>query len=172
MQTTLKNKLSGRINKDELILFINQNPEQFDNAVKLAIGNDIKLSWRAAWIIKLSMKENDNRLKNHIKAIIESIKNKNDGQQRELLNILAKMSINEDIEGYLFDVCMTIWEDTRKIPSVRIIAFRIIYKIVKKYPQLINEIDMIAQNIYADDLSPGIKKSFFMMKRELNLVKG
>lgn len=167
----LKKKLFGRINKNDFILFLNQNPEQFENAIKLAQSDDIVLGWRAAWIIKLSIKNNDERIKPHLKNLIDAIINKKEGQQRELLNILDKMDVNEDIEGYLFDICMTIWEDTRKIPSVRIVSFRIICKIVKKYPELYNEIEFIVQDHYAEGLSPGIKKSFFRMKRQLQDLK-
>ena len=113
------------------------------------------------------MIKNDKRIKPYSKKIIEAIKGKKDGHQRELLNILEKMDVNKENEGFLFDICITIWEDTHKISSVRIVAFRMIYNLVKKYPELINEIELIAQDFYAKDLSPGIKNSFFIMKKEL-----
>lgn len=163
----LKKKLSGQINRDDLVCFLNENKLNFEEAIELALGDDEKLSWRAAWVINHVMKQNDQRLIFFAKDIIESIKNKRDGHQRELLKVVEKMKIDEDIEGYLFDVCMTIWEDVNKIPSVRIKAFSIIYDLIKKYPELANEIEFITQKHYYETLSPGIKSSFLRMKKQL-----
>ncbi len=76
------------------------------------------------------------------------------------------MELNEEYEGFLFDVCMTVWEKINKRPSVRLTAFKSIVKIAKKYPDLSNEITLITQNEYMDSLSPGVKRSISRMIKE------
>ncbi|MBN2891088.1 MAG: hypothetical protein JXL97_04400 [Bacteroidales bacterium] len=167
MNEALKEILAGKVSRDLLLTHIDKHPEYFSAALELALDNDPILSWRATWMINQSMVNNDERIEPHLKKIIEAVKTKRDGHQRELLKILTRMNIDEDIEGCLFDICMLIWEDVDKIPSVRITAFRIIVDIAKKYPELVNEIEFLTQKHYAETLSPGIMGSFYRMKKEL-----
>jgi hypothetical protein len=167
MQESLGNILINPWNKDYLLNYFNSNPEQFNEAVRIALSGEQPQAWRAAWLLGHCMETNDKRIKNHIKSFIEVVKNnKKDGYQREFLRILEKMDIDEDLEGYLFDACMDIWETINKIPSVRIYAFRILIKIAAKYPELLNELDFISQEHYIETLSPGIKTSFTRMYGE------
>jgi hypothetical protein len=87
--------------------------------------------------------------------------------QREFLKILLRMELNNKQEGKLFDICMTIWEDINKSPSVRILAFSTLVSLTKKYPELISEIEFLTQSHYIETLSPGIRHSFERMKKEL-----
>lgn len=159
MKTKLKKILSKRFVKDELILFINSDSKIFKEAINLALSDNQPQAWRAAWLLGHCMQENDKRLTTHLKAIIEIIDNKKNGHQRELLKI-EKMEIDEEQEGRLFNICMNIWETINKSSSVRIAAFRLLIKIVKKYPELNSEIEFLSQEHYIETLSPGIKHSF------------
>ncbi len=46
----------------------------------------------------------------------------------------------------------------KKQPSVRLNAFRLMVMIVKKYPDLLNEITFLTESQYTDTLSAGVKK--------------
>jgi hypothetical protein len=115
------------------------------------------------------MKENDQRLQPFVKNIISTITTKNDDHQRELLKILQQMELDEEYEGFLFDVCASVWEKINKKPSVRLTAMKIIVKIVKIHPDLSNEIDFLTQDQYLDLLSPAARKSVSNMIKEVTL---
>ena len=76
------------------------------------------------------------------------------------------MELDEEQEGYLFNVCVTVWETVNKKPSVRFTAFMFIVKIAKKHPDLYNEIAFFTQNQYLDSLSSGIKNAISRMIKE------
>ena len=152
-----------------MISFMENHPEYFDEAIKLAIGDKQPYSWRAAWLLWSCMEENDKRIRKYIKKIVDSIKTKDDGQQRELLKILLQMELKEEYEGILFNLCMNIWEQINKSPSVRITALKFIIKIAKKHPELSQEISFLTQNHYLESLSRGIKHSVSRMMKELTL---
>lgn len=166
MPTFLENKLLNSY-KEEIIPFIETNPQYFDEAVKLAIRDNQPYSWRAAWLLCSCMEENDKRIKKYLNKIINAVKNKDDGHQRELLKILYKMELNEDYEGILFDICMDIWEQVTKSPSVRINALKMIIKIAKKHPQLTDEISCLLQEPYLESLSRGAKHSAAILMNQL-----
>jgi len=152
--------LNARFRKEELTAFLERHPERLEQVIDTALTDEQPQAWRAAWLLNHSIKENDQRVKTHIKQILKVIKAKKDGHQRELLKILYKMELSEKQEGLLFDICMSIWESIHKSPSVRGTAFIYLIKIFQKYPELKNEIEHLTQSHYTATLSPGIKHSF------------
>jgi hypothetical protein len=167
METALE-KILMSFYKEGMIAYMEAHPEDFEEAIKLAISDNQPYSWRAAWLLWSCMMENDPRVQVHLKTIVNSIPEKQDGHQRELLKILMKMELDEESEGYLFDVCATIWEKINKRPSVRFTAFMLILKIAKKYPDLFQEIKALTQDHYLDSLSPGIKHSLSRTIKEFS----
>ena len=142
-----------------MIIFLNSHPEYFTEALELAIGSKQPYSWRAAWLLWSCMEENDSRVRAYIPKIIAAIPEKKDGHQRELLKLLHFLDLDDEQEGRVFDLSMTIWESLNKSPSIRGYAFMFILKVVEKYPELQAEFDFITQDQYLETLSPGIKHS-------------
>jgi len=168
MESTLEHALIN-FYKDEMISFVDSHPEAFAEAIKLAISDMQPFAWRAASLLWSCMDENDQRIQGHIKEIMKVIANKNDGHQRELIKILLQMKLKKQHEGILFNICMNIWEQVDKNPSVRVTALKFILKIVKKYPDLSGEITFLIQDHYLKTLSPGVKNSVSRMMKEFAL---
>lgn len=149
--------------KDGMVTFLIKHPEYFEEAIQLAISDKQPYSWISAWLLWSVMTKNDSRLDNYISAILHSIKDKQDGHQRELLKILYLLEIDEAYEGQLFDLCISLWENTQKKPSIRYTAFRFLVKITDKHPELRKELDFLLEPRYLETLSPGIKKGVYKM---------
>ncbi|MDP3832196.1 MAG: hypothetical protein Q8Q47_13085, partial [Ignavibacteriaceae bacterium] len=111
---------------------------------------------------------NDRRIKKHLSRIVNSVKSKNDGHQRELIKILSQMELSPKHEGVLFDICLNVWEQISKSPSVRMTAIKFIIKIVKKYPELEREVPFLVQDHFLESLSPGVKRSISKMIKEFD----
>ncbi len=162
----MREKLLGRFRKDDMVALVNSSTECFDETLDLATQNIELVSWRAAWVLFHSMKRNDQRFFPFIHQMIMAIPGKNDGHQREILRIIEQLEVPEEHEGVLFDLCMTIWEQTGRIPSLRLFAFRTICRIASKYPELKSELSFITQSHYTDSLSPGIRRAVQSMAGE------
>jgi len=78
------------------------------------------------------------------------------------------MELDEKYESVLFDICMGVWEQINKAPSVRVNALKMIIKIANKHPELRQEISFLTQEHYVDSLSPGAKHSIKKLMKELN----
>ena len=78
------------------------------------------------------------------------------------------MELDEKYEGVLFDICMGIWEQIIKAPSVRVNALKLIVKIATKHPELKKEISFIAQDHYLESLSPGARHSVKKIMSKIN----
>ena len=166
METALEWTLTNYY-KADMISYLAAHPEDFEELIKLAIADKQPYSWRAAWLLWSCMGKNDQRVQGYLKRIIDSLSTKNDDQQRELLITLHKMEISEELEGSLFNHCVTVWEKIGKKPSVRYNAFRVIVKIAKKHPELSHEIGFLVQDQYMESLSATVKKSISKMMKEI-----
>ncbi|MGM0648064.1 MAG: hypothetical protein ACQESZ_06725 [Bacteroidota bacterium] len=163
MPANLRDILLTRSSKQEMIRFMEDHPEAFDEALQLSMLNEEQYSWRAAWLVNHSMNKDDARVKSHIEAITDSIPGKSDGHIRELMKILLQMQPGDDEEGKIFDLAISTWEQAGRQPSVRQVAFRLIVKSVEKHPELANEIDFLTEEQYLEPLSEGIKCSVLNM---------
>lgn len=168
METELEHILISA-HKNEMIAFLDSHPEYFEEAIELAISDKQPYAWRSAWLLWSCLEENDKRIKPYIQKIINTITTKKDSHQRELIKILLEMKLNDDQEGHVFNICMTIWEKININPSVRFAALKFIVKTAKKHPDLSNEITFITQNQYLESLSPGIKRSIYRMIKEISI---
>jgi hypothetical protein len=164
MQSLLKHKLLNSY-KDEMISFMDVHPEVFEEAIQLAFSDKQHYSWRAAWLLWSCMEENDKRIQKYIGRIVNVVKSKDDGHQRELLKILYQMELKEEYETFLFDTCIEVWKQIDKNPSVRFNALKFIIKIAKKHPELSQEITFLTEDQYLESLSPAAKKSISKMIR-------
>ena len=151
--------LSERYSSTKFESIISQEENPFDELMEIALQNHTPASWRATFICHHKTSTYDPLLAPYIERIVVALPTKKDGHQRELMRLLLKSEINEELEGKLFDSCVTIWEAVEKSPSVRILAFRIIAQIARKYPEMKNEIQFLTENQYIETLSPGIKRS-------------
>ena len=166
MTSQLKSKLISSY-KEEMVAFLKSQPERFTEAIELAISDDQPFAWRSAFLLSSCIEDNDTRVKKYIKPILACIKSKKDGHQRELLKILYKMQLTDKSEGIVFDICIRLWEQISKDPSVRITALKFIFKIAKQHPELLNEITPLMQDHYLELLSHGVKRSVNRMIKEL-----
>ena len=149
--------------KDEMIARITSNPNRFDELVQLTLSNHKRFSPRATWLLSSIIEENDKRITQYVPQLMNAIGEASDGKQRDLINTLGKAKIDEQHEGVLFDICISLWENTTKIPSVRYVAFKLILQLAAKYPELFHEITLLTQNQYMESLSPGIRRSLIKM---------
>ena len=168
METALENILTTSY-KAEMISYMDAHPEDFEEAIQLAISDKQPYAWRAAWLLWSCMDKNDRRIQGYVKNIINTLTSKDDDHQRELFKILLQMELNEANESYLYDICVKVWEKINKKPSVRFIAFKFMVKIAKKYPDLYHEITFLTQNQYLESLSPAARRSISKIVKKLTL---
>lgn len=157
MADKLEHVLREWVSKEYFTAWMEAHPEAFEDAIQLATSEETLIGWRAAWLVVHRMQPNDIRLRNNLSKIVRVIPERESGHQRELLKILLKMDIPEELEGFLFDACMGIWEQVGKSSSVRSIAMQYIVRVLKKYPELISEVQFITEERYLEPLSPGIR---------------
>lgn len=168
MVETKLEKILTNSYKADMISYMKSHPEDFEEAIKLALQDKQPYSWRAAWLLWSCMDKNDRRINKYIELIIDTLLTKTDGQLRELLIILQRMELKDEYEGKLFNVCINIWKNIAKKPSVRYNSFKLMVKIIKNHPDLLVEIEFLTESQYLESLSDTVRKSISIMIAGLN----
>lgn len=156
---------------NEMEAYLKAHPEDFSEAIDLAVGNRDRYSWRAAWLLGNCMEKDDERVRSSLDHIIAAMPGKPDGHWRELMKIVAVMSLNDEQEGPLFDMAMQQWQTPDKQPSVRWKAFQFICAMVEKYPELAEEVKLVLRPDLIDPLSPGVRRSVSRGARKILAMK-
>ncbi len=157
--------------KKPLLDQLKNDQEGVRKAIDIALSDKQPQGWRAAWVLKDIIKDEDPRLAPHLTRTIKVLADRPDGHQRELIHLVDKFTLSDDQEGMLFDVCLDIWSSIRKSPSVRILAFKQIAGIIRKYPELVHELEHVLDDEYAETLSPAIKRIFIRLREELLVLR-
>jgi len=157
-ETGLENILT-KFYKSEMVSHLKASPGQLEQLIRLALSDVPRYSWRATWMLWSCMEDNDPRVAHYVETILERLPVTCHSHQRELLKILYRMQLTEEVEGKLFDPCLRLWENTGNQPSVRYSALRLILKIIGKHPDLRNEVFFLTESKYLEPLSEGVKKS-------------
>jgi hypothetical protein len=138
---------------------------KIDEKFTLALENH-KESWKYAWKLNKELEINTEISDLNLEQLLEGIKGKGDGHQREILKILLKSSFNERYLTPLFDLSLDIWLNIKKKSSLRITAYQILIKITNRYPSLKNELEILTNNSHLNSLSKGIKKSVYKLNQK------
>lgn len=143
--------------KAEMLTHFKLRPEMFDSMVQMALSDNQPHSWRAAWLLWSVMLPDDERLKAYLPEITEILPHRRQNQQRELLIILQKLTIPEELHASLFDTCINLWQNISHPPSLRYNALKLLVKMAKKHPELTSEIHLYTQSQHLDTLTKGAK---------------
>jgi hypothetical protein len=142
-----------------MIDYVRQHPEAMIQLLEMALDDDCKYTWRASWLIWSCMEKDDKSVKKILPLIIERLNFVSASQQREYLKIIYLMEIEDEYCAVLYDKAVLIWSKITNPPAVRFNAFKIMLKLLNKYPELKEEFEYLIQDHYLEDLSPGVMHS-------------
>jgi len=162
MAASLENILMTS-NKAGMMAYMAEHPEEVETAICLALTDRKPHARRAATLVWSCIVEDDERVRPFMNEIIAALPAKSDDHQRELLKILLPMTLDDEQEGTLFNVAVSLWEQIGKNPSVRFTAFRMMAKIARDHPELASEMKLYTQPEYLETLWVTAKKSILGM---------
>ena len=165
--TDLKSTLLGRFNKEKFIRTVQSDPGRYQELLRFSLSDEIPLGWRAAWILRHVLDPEEPQLLSMLPTVIKHIGSYDESKQREWLKILSKLNIQEDLEGHLYNTCVEVWLNVRNHSALRISAMQCIVRVIRKYPELKEELLHITQSEFLDPLTPGIRRTFNKLVSDL-----
>lgn len=93
--------------KENIIRLLQENPEEIQQLLGIAVDVNHESSWRACWMLRSALENGDRRISEISSKLVEILPVAKDNHQREIVCLLDKTEVKEQDEGKLFDACIT-----------------------------------------------------------------
>ena len=167
-QTELQRVLVSNY-KEGMVRYLDHHPQDLKELVELAIEDLQPYSWRAAWLLAGYIQSGNVFVQNYLNTILTVLPSRAHNQQRDLLRLIDKLSLSEEQASRLYDLSVGLWEQVALAPAVRYNAFKQMVRIIKRYPELRHELELVLEPRYTHDLTKGVRHSVGKMVKDLGL---
>ena len=167
----IKNQLSqplSRQNSINIIDYVGQDLQRFEELLSIFSGPDLRLSGLAAHTLSLFAESSPDLIIPHLPHLIESLFDRPAvAIKRNVLRIIQTLHIPRDFEGKLYELCLEYLHSANEPIAIRAFSMTILRKIAVNYPDLTKEVMLCIQDVMAHDQSPGIQARG---KKELKIL--
>lgn len=120
---------------------IGTDQQAFDELIALFLGNEYRVTQRAAWVVAHCIEAHPWLVKKHLKSMIENLQNTvHDAVKRNTIRILQFVEIPEDLLGITAEICFSFLNSAKSPIAIKAHAMSVLFEIVKKYPDLKEEL--------------------------------
>jgi hypothetical protein len=126
---------------------IGPNQEDFDELITLFLGDEYRVTQRAAWVLSHCADEHPWLIEKHIEPLLLNLqKPVGDPVKRNTLRVLRNVEIPEELMGIAADLCFDFLLSGKEPVAVKIHAMTILHNIVKKFPELKEELKVAIED--------------------------
>lgn len=143
---TLREEILREHSKQHTVWLANRigpNQEAFDELLELFLGDDYRVTQRAAWVVSHCADNHPWLIDKHLQPIIENLqKPVHVAVKRNTVRILQFVDIPEDLLGITAEICFDFLNSGKETIAVKAHSMTILYNIVKKFPELKEELKL------------------------------
>lgn len=140
LKMSLKEELLKEHSKSHTVYLtdkIGPNQESFDDLITLFLGDEYRVTQRAAWVVSHCVDAYPWLIDKHLESIIENLRKPvHIAVKRNTIRILQFIDIPEDLIGMTADICFKFLNSGKETVAVKVFAMTVLFNIVKKYPEL------------------------------------
>lgn len=158
-------KEHSRINSNEIAKIIDNNPAEFKKIIEIIYNEKPPLPQRASWLLAIINSKHPQLLVPYLPLFINTINQFNvNGIKRNMMVVLSKHILPEELQGKLVDVCFNLILSKTESVVVKTEAMQCISNVAKVYPTIANELKVVI----ADQLP---KTTFAFHSRAKHILK-
>lgn len=141
--------------------------------VVLALDKDRLLSSRAMWVLGHCSDVDYSRVTPFLVKLIDNLKTPNlhNGVIRNTLRLFQKQPVPKKQESFLLDKCFEYIKNPSEAIAVRAFAMTVIFNISKPYPELLDELLLVLNDLSIHENGPGIRSRLKNIIKEINKLK-
>ena len=122
---------------------IGPNQEAFEELMELFLGDEHRVTQRAAWVLSHCIDAHPWLIKKHLRSIIENLQKPiHEAVKRNTVRILQFIDIPEDLMGLTADICFRYLNSGKEPVAVKVFAMTVLLNIVQIYPELSEELEI------------------------------
>ena len=147
---TLKDEILQDHSKQHTVYLskkIGPDQDAFDALMILFLGDDYQITQQAAWIVSHCVDDYPRLIEKHLKSMIENLqKPVHVAVKRNTLRVLQFVEIPEELMGIAANICFSYLNSGREPVAIKAHSMTILYNIVKKFPELKEELKVTIEN--------------------------
>ncbi len=166
---SLLNCHSSRKMVDAGVDVVLAQPAKRIELIDIALSDNQPMAWHACWVMNHAADKDKTIFSSAIPRLIEFLPNvTSESQKREILRTISKHIIPEDYEVQVYDYCLELMKSKNEAIGIKGHCLTILKKMIKKYPDLEDEVRLTLTEILPYIQSLGLK---YQIKRDFKIAK-
>ncbi|GEO03764.1 hypothetical protein AAE02nite_14280 [Adhaeribacter aerolatus] len=130
----------------KIAAYINNNPGRFRNLMELFLGEDYRLTQRAAWVLSHCADQHPALLLPYLPELIYNLqKTKLAAVKRNTVRVLQNIPIPEELQGILANICFE-YLITNEPVAIKVFAMTVLANLAQAQPDLKNELRLLLED--------------------------
>ena len=131
--------------------YIGSDTGRFEDLMSLFLGKNYRITQRSAWVVSMCCEKHPSLIKPHLKKMILNLRNDvHDAVKRNSVRILQNIDLPEELLGEAADICFQLLSSRQEPVAVKVFSMTVLLNIVKKVPELKNELKIIIEDQLPD----------------------
>jgi hypothetical protein len=142
-QILLSDHSKAHINR--VVKWIGIDKKRFAGLIKLVLGKDPVLAFRASWAMDYCTEKHPAIVKPHLEKLIDNLllPNQHPSVYRCTIRILQHIEIPEKLLGKVVDTCFRLLQDSNSAVAVKAFSMTVLSNALKYEPDLANELEIV-----------------------------
>jgi len=145
---TLKEQILKEHSKNNMLAIaaiVGNDRKKFQVVLDMMLGDNIRAQQLSAAVYYHCLKSNPWWLDDHLDLLLNKIeKDKiHDAVRRNIFRILQNGAIPEDLQGRIYNLCMSYVMDPKEVIAVRAFSMSTLHNICKSEPELSRELSIV-----------------------------
>ncbi len=132
-----------------IVKYIGDDKDRFKELITLFLGDNYRLTQRAAWPLAYCCLEQPQLAKQYQKKLLQKLQepNQHDAVKRNILRIWTEQMPPQELWGELFDICYTFARSKDEPGAIKAFSLHVMSHITKQFPELASELRMLVEDL-------------------------
>ena len=132
----------------KIVEFIGEDQDKLKLLMNLFLDDEYRVTQRAAWVVGHYFDKHLSFMEPYIDPMFDKIKDPKNhiAVRRNVLRLFQEIDLPEHIEGEIFELCYGFLVDAKEPIAVRVFSMGILFNIVKKIPELGEELKLAIED--------------------------
>jgi hypothetical protein len=130
-----------------LVKWIGQDPERLGALLEIFLGDNYRLSQRAAWVLSLFADRSPQLMHLCLPQMVAKMREPgvHDAVKRNVVRVFQEIEIPDDLLDELADACFGFLADSQEAVAVRVFSMTVLENICEKIPELKPELRLLLE---------------------------
>jgi dihydroorotase len=140
-------KEHSKAQTQKIIDWVSTSQQRFDELVQLFLGDEYRVTQRAAWSLSYIAVAHPQLAKKHLPAFIKLLGNPklHKAVRRNVVRLLQFVDIPMKLHGEVMNYCFDFIADVNEAAAVKAFSLTVLENLSKKYPEIKGEIKTIIE---------------------------